>query len=250
MDKIAFSIFGVDIAWYAIIISFGMILGVLVAMKRAKNEGLDPDIGIEIGIIGIPIGIIGARVYYFIFNYNSDIHVWTDVFSIRSGGLAIHGGIFGGIIAGIIYAKYKNIKFWTLADIVAPSLILGQAIGRWGNYINQEAYGTETTLPWAIEVNGQMVHPTFLYESIWNFMVFGFLIYYTNKKKFTGQIFLLYLMLYSLVRFFIEGLRIDSLMIGDFRVAQIVSFLLIVISLILSRYLLKKEESYGSIRRF
>ena len=140
-----------------------------------------------------------------------------EVLNIRHGGLAIHGAIIMAIIVAVIFTRIKKVNFWTLADICAPSLILAQAIGRWGNYINQEAYGGPTDLPWGIMVNGVKVHPTFLYESLWNFLVFLFLIWYRkNKKKKEGEVFLLYLSLYSFIRFFIEGLRTDSLMWGQF----------------------------------
>ena len=131
--------------------------------------------------------------------------------NIREGGLAIHGGVIAGIIVGYLFTKKKNLNFWQIADIVAPSLILGQAIGRWGNYINKEAYGTPTDLPWGILVDGVKVHPTFLYESLWNFGIFFFLMLYKNKKKFNGEVFYLYAILYSIGRFFIEGLRIEVL---------------------------------------
>ena len=147
--------------------------------------------------------------------------------NIRQGGLAIHGTVIGGVITAIVYTRYKKIKFWKLADICAPGLILGQAIGRWGNFINQEAYGRPTSLPWAIHINGIGVHPTFLYESLWNLIIFIFLMAIRKKKKFDGQMFTLYMMLYSFGRFFIEGLRTDSLMLGEFRVAQLLSLALI-----------------------
>src|SRR5690606_14683841 len=125
-----------------------------------------------------------------------------EILNIRQGGLAIHGAIIAGVLAGYLFCRYKKIGFCTLADICAPSIILGQAIGRWGNFVNQEAHGGPTNLPWGIEVNGVKVHPTFLYESLWNFGVFGFLLYYSKKKKYDGQIFILYLILYSIARYF------------------------------------------------
>ncbi len=242
MNQIAFTIFGVDVAWYGIIISIGMILGVVVASIRAKRAGLHSDTIVDMAIIAIPLAIIGARVYYFIFTYDPDIHSLLDVFSFRSGGLAIHGGLIGGVLGGYIFTKYKNIYFWKLADIVAPSIILGQAIGRWGNYVNQEAHGGPTDLPWAIEVNGEMVHPTFLYESLWNIGVFLFLLIYSKKKKVTGEVFLLYIILYSVGRVFIEGLRTDSLMLGQFRVAQLISVGLILAALGIRQILAKKAQ--------
>lgn len=240
MNQIAFTIFGIDVAWYGIIISMGMILGVVVAGIRGKREGLHSDTVVDMSIIVIPLAIIGARVYYFIFTYNPEIHGLMDVFNFRSGGLAIHGGLIGGVLGGYLFTKYKKIYFWKLADVVAPSIILGQAIGRWGNYVNQEAHGGPTDLPWGIEVDGVLVHPTFLYESIWNIGVFGFLLWYSKKKKVTGEVFLLYFALYSLGRFFIEGLRTDSLMLGQFRVAQIISVVLIMAAIGIRQVLVKK----------
>lgn len=241
MDRIAFTIFGVDVAWYGIIISLGMILGVIVASIRAKRAGLHSDTIVDMAIIVIPLAIIGARIYYFVFTYNPEIHSLLDVFDFRSGGLAIHGGLIGGILGGYLFTKYKKINFWKLADVVAPSIVLGQAIGRWGNYVNQEAHGGPTDLPWAIEVDGQMVHPTFLYESLWNIGIFLFLLWYSKKKKVTGEVFLFYLALYSLGRMFIEGLRTDSLMLGEFRVAQLISLAIILGALGIRQVLIKKN---------
>ena len=241
MDRIAFSLFGVDVAWYGLIISMGMLMGVFVATYRAKIAKINPDYVIDLAIVAIPLALIGARVYYFVFAYNPDIHQWTDVFQVRSGGLAIHGGIIGGIIGGYIVAKWRKIHFWTLADVAGPSMILGQAIGRWGNYINQEAHGGPTDLPWAIEVNGMMVHPTFLYESLWNFGIFIFLMIHSKNKKVTGEIFLLYLALYSVGRFFIESLRTDSLMLGPMRVAQLISVGIFIGALAIYYILWKKD---------
>lgn len=242
MDRIAFTIFGISVAWYGIIISVGMLLGVFVAIHRAKQAKINPDYVIDLAIVAIPLALIGARVYYFIFAYNPDIHQISDVLDFRSGGLAIHGGIIGGIIGGYIVAKWRKIDFWTFADVAGPSMILGQAIGRWGNYVNQEAHGGPTDLPWAIEVGGQMVHPTFLYESIWNFGIFIFLLWYSKKKKVTGEIFLLYLGLYSIGRFFIEALRTDSLMLGPIRVAQLISVMILLTVIGIRQYLMHQSK--------
>jgi len=228
MDRIAFTVFGIDIAWYGLLIAIGMMLGVLLAVKRSEEIGVSDDVVYDIALWSIPAGVLGARIYYVLFNldyYSSD---WTRILQFRQGGLAIHGGIIAGFIVGYFVCKKNNVKFLSMADVVAPSFILGQAIGRWGNYFNQEAYGRPTSLPWAITIDGVNVHPTFLYESVWNIIVMGGLIYYTKKKKAEGEVFFLYLIFYSLGRFFIEGLRTDSLMIGPFRTAQLTSFLMIV----------------------
>ncbi len=229
MDPIAFEVFGIAVRWYGILISSGMIIGTILALREAKRLGLDENLIIDFILVMIPSAIIGARLYYVIFDwsqYNGDV---MRMINIREGGLAIHGGVIGGVIAGIIYTRVKKIDFWQLADIIAPSLILGQSIGRWGNFINQEAHGGPTDLPWGIMVDGVKVHPTFLYESIWNFAIFIFLMSYRKKKKFDGELFYIYLVLYSVGRFFIEGMRTDSLMMGPLRVAQVLSLTLILI---------------------
>lgn len=241
MDAIAFRIFGIPVAWYGIIISIGIFLGIFVAIIRAKRENLYEDVILDLALVAVPAAVIGARLYYVIFKWDYYGQNLSHIIRIREGGLAIHGAIIAGVLAGYIFCRYKNIGFWKLADICAPSIILGQAIGRWGNYFNQEAYGRPTDLPWAIEVEGVMVHPTFLYESIWNFAVFTFLILYTKRKKYEGQIFLYYLVLYSVGRFFIEGLRTDSLMIGPLRTAQVISVITIIGAMVVMKFLNKKR---------
>ncbi len=234
MEPVAFEVFGIAVRWYGILISLGMLIGTIIAVRECRRIGFDEDILIDLLVFAIPISIIGARAYYVILSwdyYKGDI---IKIINIRGGGIAIHGGIIAAVITTLIFCKIKKISFWKIADITSPSIILGQAIGRWGNYINKEAYGIPTDLPWAITVNGQNVHPTFLYESIWNFIVFIFLIWYRkNKAKVKGEVFLLYLTLYSFARFFIEGLRIDSLYIGSIRVAQLISLILIIVSMAL-----------------
>ena len=227
MNPVAFEIFGLSIRWYGILISLGMILGAFVAMRRAKKENISEERILDLVLVAIPAAIIGARLYYVIFNweyYGGDL---LRILNTREGGLAIHGGVIAGITAGYFFCKYHKLSFRKLADICAPSIILGQAIGRWGNYINQEAFGRPTNLPWGIVVDGIKVHPTFLYESIWNFAVFFLLLRYDARKKFEGELLVLYGVLYSVGRFFIEGLRTDSLMVGPFRTAQVISILII-----------------------
>lgn len=241
MDPIAFRIFGVDIAWYGILISLGILFGIAVATYRAKKEGLYNDVIMDLALIAVPVAIIGARAYYVIFSWDFYSKNPKEILNIRQGGLAIHGAIIAGVLAGYLFCRYKKIGFWTLADICAPSIILGQAIGRWGNFVNQEAHGGPTNLPWGIEINGVKVHPTFLYESLWNFGVFIFLLYYSKKKKYEGQIFILYLILYSIARYFIEGLRTDSLMFGPFRVAQLISIASIIGAIFIGQILRKRK---------
>jgi phosphatidylglycerol:prolipoprotein diacylglycerol transferase len=226
MDPVAFSIFGIDVAWYGILISMGVLIGAIIAMKEAKRVGMDEEILIDFLIWEIPLCLVGARLYYVIFEWDMYKNNPIEALNIRNGGLAIHGAIITAIIVAIVFTRIKKLSFWTIADICAPSLILAQSIGRWGNFVNQEAHGGPTDLPWGIMIDGIKVHPTFLYESIWNFLVFLFLIWYSrNKKKVKGEVFLLYLGLYSFIRLFIEGLRTDSLMLGPIRVAQLMSII-------------------------
>ncbi|OPJ56848.1 prolipoprotein diacylglyceryl transferase [Alkalithermobacter paradoxus] len=237
MNPVAFSILGVDIRWYGILISTGIILGILLAVKQGRKLDINEDKLIDLYLIAVPSAIVGARIYYVIFNwayYKGDI---LKIINIRSGGLAIHGGIIGGVIAAYIYCKVNKIDFNTILDISAPSLILGQAIGRWGNFFNQEAYGRPTNLPWAITVDGVKVHPTFLYESLWNICLFLFLIRFRDKAKYRGQVFIYYAGIYSVGRFIVESFRIDSLMIGPLRTAQVISILTIGICFLADKYL-------------
>lgn len=223
MNPAAFKIFGIEIAWYGILISLGILFGIIVATHRAKKEGLYADVIVDLALVAVPAAIIGARAYYVIFSWDFYKQNPNEIFNIRQGGLAIHGAIIAGVLVGYLFCRHKKIGFWTLADVCAPSIILGQAIGRWGNFVNREAHGGPTNLPWGIEINNVKVHPTFLYESLWNLMVFVFLLYYSDKKKYNGQVFIFYIILYSVARYFIEGLRTDSLMLGPLRVAQLVS---------------------------
>jgi len=220
-----------------------IITAVLLAMRNARKMGLSEDVIADIALWGIPGGVIGARLYYVIFEWSSyQGDIWA-MLNIRAGGLAIHGGIIGGVLLGGGYVLLKKHPFWKYADVAAISLIIAQAIGRWGNFMNNEAHGGPTDLPWGILVDGQRVHPTFLYESLWNLGVFAFLMWYNPRKKADGEVFCLYLALYSLARVFIEGLRTDSLMLGPVRVAQLVSLLLIAGGLALRWLLIRRQES-------
>lgn len=242
MDPVAFSIFGVDVAWYGILISMGVLIGAIIAMREAKRLGIDEEILLDFLIWEIPLSLIGARIYYVIFEWDMYKHNPIEALNIRNGGLAIHGAIITAIIVAIIFTRVKEIDFWTIADVCSPSLILAQSIGRWGNYINKEAHGGPTDLPWGIMIEGVKVHPTFLYESIWNFLVFLFLMWYArNKQKVKGEVFLLYLALYSFIRIFVEGLRTDSLMMGNIRVAQLVSLIGILIPIY---YFVMRRKKY------
>lgn len=240
MDRVAFTLFGVDIMWYGILIAIGMVLAVIIALKEAKRLQITEDDILNIAIIGIPCGLIGARAYYVIFNWSYYAGNISEILNFRGGGLAIHGGLIGGILAGFIYTKIKKLNFFKLADCVVLGIPLAQAIGRWGNYLNQEAHGGPTDLPWGIMVDGVKVHPTFLYESIWDLGVFIFLMLFRKKQKYEGQILVYYITLYSVGRFFIEGLRTDSLMLGPLRMAQVISLVFIILGIILNYILSKK----------
>ncbi len=229
MNPVAFEIFGLSIRWYGIILSVGIMVGILLAYYEAKRLGRDPEYIIDLALWCIPAAVIGARIYYVILEwdyYNGDI---LRMINIREGGLAIHGALIAAILTGYIFTRVKKISFLETADIVAPSIIMGQAIGRWGNFVNGEAHGGLTNLPWGIIVDGVKVHPTFLYESIWSLGIFFFLTFYKGKKKVDGEVFLLYGILYSIGRFWIEGLRTDSLWFMGMRAAQLISIAIIIV---------------------
>lgn len=243
MDPVAFEIFGMPVRWYGIIISFGLLMATLVAMREAKRVGIKEEDLLDLLLFAVPAAIIGARIHYVLFTWDEYKGDFIRMINIREGGLAIHGALIAAIIVGIIFCRVKKINFWKIADLAGPSIILGQAIGRWGNYANSEAHGGPTDLPWGILVDGQKVHPTFLYESLWNFLVFLFLLWYRRRKKAEGEVFLLYLALYSLGRFFIEGMRTDSLMLGPIRVAQLISVITIIICSIIFVVFRKRHMS-------
>lgn len=243
INPVAFSIFGLDIMWYGIFVTLGILLGIIANSSLIDGKhGLTKDNYFDLMIILIPVAVITTRLYYILF-YDLEYYISNpgQIFNFRQGGLAIHGGILGGILVVAIYSYLKKINIFYLLDIMAPGLALGQAIGRWGNYANQEAHGGPTNLPWGIMVDGVKVHPTFLYESLVNICLFAFLYFYiSKKKKFHGQIFAIYLIVYSTARFFIEGLRTDSLMLGDFRVAQLISIVGIIIGVVMFMILPKR----------
>ncbi|MEO0768610.1 MAG: prolipoprotein diacylglyceryl transferase [Cyanobacteria bacterium J06649_4] len=222
--------------WYGLLIASAVLIGVTLSQYLAKKRGIDPekvgDMVIWLVIAAIPC----ARLYYVLFEWQSYVGRPADIFAIWRGGIAIHGAVIGGTLATILFARLNKLSFWQMSDLIAPSLILGQAIGRWGNFFNSEAYGRPTDLPWKLYIprTGEFVHPTFLYESIWNIGVFAILIGLfwwglknPNKLR-AGTLFLVYMVAYSAGRFWIEGLRTDSLMLGPLRIAQVVSLVGIV----------------------
>lgn len=252
LDRVFLDFGGITIYWYGIIIVTGLVLGLYLATREADRLGLKKDLILDFIMYAAVFAILFARIYYVVFEWEQYVNgPWWKVFAVWEGGIAIHGAILGGILTGVVYARVKKISFWQLADIVAPSLILGQAIGRWGNFMNQEAHGGPISeaayhnfhqyLPDFIMnqmcIEGVMYHPTFLYESFWNILIFIFLIILRKYNPLRGELFLSYLITYSIGRLFIEGMRTDSLyIIGELRTAQTVSIALIVIALILIIY--------------
>lgn len=228
-SNVAFTIFGFDIMWYGLLIASGMLLAVWISYRRAPLHGIDPDRIYDIALICLPAAVVGCRLYYVAFHWDWYAGDIMKILNIREGGLAIHGGLIFGIGAGILLCYRWKINPLNGVDLVVPGIAIAQSIGRWGNYFNQEAHGGPTDLPWAIEVNGEMVHPTFLYESIWCFLLFFVLLYIDNHRKFEAQTCLSYGILYSIERFFVEGLRTDSLMLGPLRQAQVISVTLIAV---------------------
>ncbi|HGZ9268375.1 TPA: prolipoprotein diacylglyceryl transferase [Staphylococcus aureus] len=248
IDPVAFNLGPLSVRWYGIIIAIGILLGYFVAQRALVKAGLHKDTLVDIIFYSALFGFIAARIYFVIFQWPYYAENPSEIIKIWHGGIAIHGGLIGGFIAGVIVCKVKNLNPFQIGDIVAPSIILAQGIGRWGNFMNHEAHGGPVSrafleqlhLPnFIIEnmyINGQYYHPTFLYESIWD--VAGFIILVNIRKHLKlGETFFLYLTWYSIGRFFIEGLRTDSLMLtSNIRVAQLVSILLILISISLIVY--------------
>ncbi|GAA0589629.1 prolipoprotein diacylglyceryl transferase [Virgibacillus siamensis] len=245
LDRVFLELGPLTIYWYGVIIAFGVFIGLYLATKESDRLGLDKDLIIDLIVFAIPAAILFARIYYVVFEWDRYAGApWWDVFAVWEGGIAIHGALIGSVLTAIIYTRVKKISFWQLADIIAPSLILGQAIGRWGNFMNQEAHGGPVSeavynnflqyLPDFIMnqmcIEGTMYHPTFLYESLWNLLIFVFLLVLRRYNPLRGEVFLSYVIAYSAGRFFIEGMRMDSLYIPgtDIRMAQFISVVLII----------------------
>lgn len=248
IDRVFLEIGPLTIYWYGVIIAVGAILAIYLATREADRVGLGKETIMDFVIYAVPIAIISARIYYVFFEFDRYVNgPFWKVFAIWEGGIAIHGAIIGGVITAIFFTRKRKIPFWQLADIVAPSLILGQAIGRWGNFVNQEAHGGPISesvyesfhqyLPDFIMnqmvIDGVTYHPTFLYESVWDILIFAGLLLFRRTNPIRGMVFITYAIAYSIGRFFIEGLRTDSLyIIGDLRTAQFISILIIVAGVI------------------
>ena len=249
INSVAINIGSINIYWYAILIVSAFIIGIIFCKKDDGKYNIKFENILELMIILIPISIISARIYFILFKLDYYLQNPIEIFDIRNGGLAIYGGIIGAVIAIVIYCKKKKIPILDMTDYLVPYLALGQAIGRWGNFFNAEAYGTETTNIFRMGIieNGRYieVHPTFLYESICNLIIFITLYLLRNKRKYKGEITYLYLALYGIVRAIVEGLRTDSLMLGNFRISQVLSIVLFVIFTII---LIFKELKYKKER--
>lgn len=259
IDPIAIALGPLQVHWYGVIIGLAIILALYIAVRETEKRGLDKDVFMDLMLWAIPIAILSARLYYVIFEWNYYSQNPGEIIAIWNGGLAIHGALIGGVITAIVFTKKKQVSFWQLVDIAAPSIILGQAIGRWGNFINQEAHGGEVTraflenlqLPEFIinqmYINGAYYHPTFLYESIWNFIGFVLLILLRRVNLRRGEMFLSYVIWYSVGRFFIEGMRTDSLMLTEsLRMAQTISAVLIIAAVVVLLY--RRAKGYSNIR--
>lgn len=235
MNPVAFSLVGLDIRWYGIFIASGMMLGIIIAQYTCKLREVNYDNLLNAILLALPLSIIGARLYYVLFEFEYYKNHIDQILNIRQGGLAIHGGLIIGVLTAFIYARYKRMSFFKMADVSVPSVILAQAMGRWGNFFNQEAHGGIVSynfikhFPSFIQkgmyINGNYYQPTFLYESIWNICVFIILLVILKKSRKNGIVFFTYIGLYSIGRFFIERMRTDSLMLGNIRIAQLMSLL-------------------------
>lgn len=246
-----FTLFGLEIAIYGITMALGMIFGAIVAYNEAKRTGQKVDDYVDYTIFGIIFGIIGARLYYVAFEWDQYKDNLIQILNLRAGGLAIYGAVIGSVLCAIVFCKIKKMSFWKFADTAVFGLITGQIIGRWGNFFNREAYGCYTDGLFAMQipvkdaavvndaitvtVNGAQyvqVHPTFLYESVLNLLLIVLLIIFRNRKKFRGETFCRYLVGYGVIRFFLEGLRVDQLQIKGVAVSQVLSAVLAVAALV------------------
>ena len=250
----AFTVFGITLKWYGILIMLGLLLAVIYCFRRMKSFGIDDDRANDAVFAGFVGAVIGARLYYVFMSWDMYKDNPASIFAIRDGGLAIYGGLIGALILGGIVSKIRRVKLMPLLDLTGMGFLIGQAIGRWGNFFNNECYGSNTTLPWGmtspriqaglameaksiLELTGVTVdpslpvHPCFLYESLWCVLGFVLLHLYSKRRKFDGELFLMYIGWYGLGRMLIEGLRTDSLMVGHLRISQLVAGICVVISI-------------------
>ena len=266
-----FSIGGISFAYYGLIIGIGMILGLCVAQSDAKRRGQNPDIYLDFALYGIIFSIIGARIYYVFFQWAYYKDHLMEIVNLRKGGLAIYGGVIAGILTLLVFTKKRHLSFLSMADSACLGLITGQMIGRWGNFINCEAFGRYTDCLFAMRIRRSIVnesmisqnlidhlildngieyiqvHPTFLYESLWNFGLLMFMLWFRKRKTFTGEMLCIYLAGYGIGRAWIEGLRTDSLLIPGTQIAvsQALSVVLATVSLVILIYNRRKAFVQG-----
>jgi len=271
IDPVAFKLFGIEVYWYGILIITGVFAGLLLARYRAKKDGQDPEIYSDFLIYGLLAAILGARIYYVAFTWSDYKDNLWSIFAFREGGLAIYGGVIGGVIALVTYARIKHLSFARMADVAAPCMALGQVVGRMGNFMNMEAFGGTTNSLFAMglksseakipssmisyiapisgyEGNYLLVQPTFAYEAVWNIGLIIFIMIYTKHKKFQGEIVAIYLLGYGLGRSWIEGLRTDQLLFGNTTIAvsQILSVILVIGSLFYIIYMRQRVKKIGN----
>ncbi|MBG9810662.1 diacylglyceryl transferase [Bacillus endophyticus] len=245
LDRVFLEIGPLTVYWYGVIIGIGVILGLYLATKECERRGIPKEVFVDLVLFAVPIAIIFARVYYVAFKWDYYSGNLVQIPQIWHGGIAIHGGLIGAVLTAVIYSKVRGYSFWKLADIAAPSILLGQAIGRWGNFMNQEAHGGPVSraflenlhLPKFIidqmYINGTYYHPTFLYESLWSIVGVIVLILLRRVNLRRGELFFTYVIWYSIGRVFIEGMRTDSLMLtSSLRIAQVISIVLILLSIV------------------
>ncbi len=236
INRVACTLFGKDIYWYGIIICCGFLLASFYMSRRVAEFGLTVDQEVDVILWALPISLIFARAYYVFFEWDSYKGHWMDALKIWNGGIAVYGSILGAVLVMYVYAKRHRIPVLDVLDVASLGLLIGQSIGRWGNFVNAEAHGGETSLPWRMVIDGAAgVHPTFFYESIWNAIGFFLLHFRSKKRRFSGELFLLYIAWYGFGRMLIEGLRTDSLYVlnTDLRISQVVAAFSCVIAIAL-----------------
>lgn len=274
VNRVAFSIGDLPVYWYGILIALGFILAILYVSRRAREFGVDADRMLDVILGGAIGGIVGARAYYVILQWDYYGQNLSQIFNTRSGGMAIYGGLIGGVLIGLLMCKIRRVKFMPALDLVVGGFLIGQGIGRWGNFVNIEAFGANTSLPWGMsssvitdyltqheaeleaigmDIDPNMpVHPTFLYESLWCLLGFAFIAWYTRRRKFDGELTLLYMMWYGAGRAVIEGLRTDSLMIPgtSLRASQVLAAAMAVVAAIIRIVKTSKVKKAGGRQLF
>ncbi|SDN40416.1 prolipoprotein diacylglyceryl transferase [Acetanaerobacterium elongatum] len=273
LNRVAFSIGKINVYWYGILIALGVALAISYALKKARKSGIHPDRFIDVIMGGFVGGILGARIYYVVFEWSYYKDHLNEIYQIWNGGLGIYGGLIGAVVVGYFMCKWRKVKFLPMMDLAVMGFLIGQSIGRWGNFVNVEAFGCNTNLPWGMTSNKIMmylvenadklaqqgmqvvtndpVHPTFLYESLWCLIGFILLHLYFKHRRFDGEVFLLYSAWYGFGRFFIEGLRTDSLVIGSVRVSQVLAAVFMFASIIIEivvRYKIATEHDENYLK--